>query len=228
MFLKYVDTGDIILFTCRGSSFNFLGPHLTRTVTNSPFDHIAIILRFGDQVKDLYILEAVGDKGVRIASWYTLRCELYEEGFFEKLVTRKLLYDMTPEKLTDLDIFRRNVVGKSYGLTATKLLFDQPSEVQFDNQCTRESQHHANIGQDRRFFCSELIAKAFKVLEVMKNPEKGSNNYFPGSFGLHCKIENELRDEVAMGPPINILLNSDTPLRKDSDLQQQRHSVGTP
>ena len=40
------------------------------------------------------------------------------------LVTRKLLYDMTPEKLTDLDLFRRNAVGKSYGLSATKLLFD--------------------------------------------------------------------------------------------------------
>jgi hypothetical protein len=75
-------------------------------------------------LKDLYILEAVGDKGVRIASWLTIRSELFEEGFFERLVTRKLLYDMTPEKLTDLDLFRRNAVGKSYGLSATKLLFD--------------------------------------------------------------------------------------------------------
>ena len=59
----------------------------------------------------------------------------------------------------------------------------------------------------------------------MKNPEKGSNNYFPGSFGPHCKIEQELKDEVALGPPINILLNSDTMLRKDSDLQHQRTSA---
>ena len=129
LFLKYVDTGDIILFRCRGGRYNFIGPQITRTVTSSPFDHIAIILRFGDLLKDLYILEAVGDKGVRIASWLTIRTELYEEGFFEKLVTRKLLYDMTPEKLTDLDLFRRNAVGKSYGLSASKLLFDQPSEV---------------------------------------------------------------------------------------------------
>lgn len=208
MFLKYVDTGDIILFRCRGSRYNFIGPHLTRAVTQSPYDHVAIILRFGDQIKDLYVLEAVGDKGVRIASWLTLRSELYEDGFFDKLVTRKLLYDMTPEKLTDLDIFRRNAVGKSYGLTATKLLFDQPSEVTFDQQATRESTHHAKIDSDRQFFCSELIAKAFKVLEVMKNPQKGSNNYFPGSFGLNCKIDLELKDEVALGPPINILINS--------------------
>ena len=92
-----------------------MGPHITRTLTGSPFDHIAIILRFGDYIKDLYVLEAVGDKGVRIVSWYNLRCELYEDGFFDKLVTRKLLYDMTAEKLTDLDVFRRNTVGKRYG-----------------------------------------------------------------------------------------------------------------
>lgn len=48
LFLKYVDTGDIILFRCRGNGMNFMGPQITRTVTGSPFDHIAIILRFGD------------------------------------------------------------------------------------------------------------------------------------------------------------------------------------
>ena len=156
----------------------------------------------------------MGDKGVRIASWQTIRSELYEDGFFDKLVTRKLLYDMTPEKLTDLDVFRRNAVGKSYGLSAAKLLFDQPSEVASNQGQARDSAHHAKIDQDRRFFCSELIAKAFKVLEVMKNPHKGSNNYFPGSFGLNCKIDEELKDEVALGPPINILVNSDTALTK--------------
>ena len=165
LFLKYVDTGDIILFRCRGGRQGLIGPGVTRAFTNSPFDHVAIVLRFGDYVKDLYILEAVGDKGVRIVSWMNLRYELHEEGFFEKLVTRKLLYDMTPEKLTDLDMFRRNTVGKRYGLSATKLLFNQPSETNFDScRSSRESAMHANVAQERQFFCSELIAKAFKVL----------------------------------------------------------------
>lgn len=61
------------------------------------------MLRFGELVKDLYILEAVGDRGVRITSWLNIRSELYPGGFFEKIVTRKLLYEMTSEKLTDLD-----------------------------------------------------------------------------------------------------------------------------
>ena len=83
---------------------------------------------------------------------------------------------------------------------------------------------HANVDQERQFFCSELIAKAFKVLEVLRNPEKGSNNYFPGSFGFNCSIDSELKDDVALGPPLNILLNQEDDLNKLSHLQQQRQS----
>lgn len=72
---------------------------------------MAIFLRFGDTVKDLFILEAVGDRGVRITSWINLRTELYVGGFFDKICTRKLIYEMTSERLTDLDQFRRNSVG---------------------------------------------------------------------------------------------------------------------
>lgn len=79
------------------------GAWVTRALTNSHFDHVAIILRFGDFLKDLYILEAVGDRGVRITSWVNLRSELYAGGFFEKIQTRKLLYEMTSEKLLELD-----------------------------------------------------------------------------------------------------------------------------
>jgi hypothetical protein len=92
-----VDTGDILLF--RTDSRNVLGSWITRTFTNSHFDHVAVLLRFGDSVKDLYLFEAVGEKGVRLASWVNTRTELYYGGFFEKIATRKLLMEMTGEKL---------------------------------------------------------------------------------------------------------------------------------
>ena len=177
---------------------------MTRTFTFSHFDHVAILLRFGEFVKDLYILEAVGDRGVRITSWLNIRSELYPGGFFEKIVTRKLLYEMTSEKLTDLDQFRRNCLGKQYGLSARKLFFNQSSETDLHDT----SGGHKQIKEDRKFFCSELIAKAFKVLDVLKNPEKkGSNNYFPGSFDHGQSIDADLRDDVALGPPLNILVH---------------------
>jgi len=183
-FLKHVDTGDILLFRCESPRQAILGAWVTRALTNSHYDHVAIILRFGDQVRDLYILEAVGDRGVRITSWINLRSELYVNGFFEKIATRKLMYEMTTQKLTDLDLFRRNCVGHRYGLSARKILFNQASETDL-----HQKGKHAEISEDRQFFCSELVAKAFKVLNVLKNPEKGSNNYYPSSFDIGESID---------------------------------------
>ena len=59
------------------------------------------------------------------------------------------------------------------------------------------------------------MAKALKVLEVMKNPEKGSNNYLPGSFDLDGQIDQDLRDDVVLGPPLNILIDSKDELDKE-------------
>ena len=70
------------------------------------------------------MLEAVGDRGVRITSWLSIRTELYVGGFFDKIATRKLLFDMTQERLTDLDNFRKSSVGHHYGMNITPLLFN--------------------------------------------------------------------------------------------------------
>ena len=92
-FFGQVDTGDVLLFRC--NSNRIVGPWLTRAYTNSHFDHVAIILRFGDQLKDLFCLEAVSDRGVRLISWSNLRYEMYAGGFFDKICIRKLLVEMT-------------------------------------------------------------------------------------------------------------------------------------
>lgn len=101
--MQQVDTGDIIMFRCVNSRFALLGPWVTRAITSSHFDHVGMILRFGETLNDLFVMEAVGDRGVRIVSWARMRTELYGGGFFDKIVTRKLLHEMTPEKLGHLD-----------------------------------------------------------------------------------------------------------------------------
>ena len=68
-FVDNIDTGDIILFR----SNNQLGTWITRTVTNSSFDHVGIIFRFGTEADDIYIMEAVGVEGVRVTSWMCAR-----------------------------------------------------------------------------------------------------------------------------------------------------------
>ena len=147
-----------------------------------------------------------------MTTWNNIRSELYPGGFFDKIVTRKLIYEMTPSRLNDLDQFRRNCVGNNYGLTIKKLLRTQRSE---ENLGKRQSE----IEKTRTFFCSELIAKAFKVLQIMKNPEeKSCSKYFPGSFGPEsfggC-IDNDLIDDVSLGPPLNVLVDARHELSKN-------------
>ena len=160
-----MDTGDILLFRCNNQ--RLLGSWFIRSFTNSHFDHVAIILRFGDQIKDLYVFEAVGDRGVRIISWLNLRHEIYVNGFFDKICTRKLLFEMTSNRLTDLDQFRKNTVGHKYGLQPSRVLFTTKSQGNFN----AEEYKHVEIEKDRQFFCSELVAKAFKVLGVLNHPD---------------------------------------------------------
>lgn len=85
-----------------------------------------------------------------------------------------------------------------YGLSPRKILFTTGSEV--------NDQDPAAIERDRRFFCSELIAKALKVLEMIHEPEKKSSaSYMPGSFAYGCAIDKNLKENVALGPELNVL-----------------------
>lgn len=54
-FLKICDIGDILLF--RGKHF---GAKITRGVTNSTFDHVAMILRFDSESDEIFFFDATG------------------------------------------------------------------------------------------------------------------------------------------------------------------------
>lgn len=57
-------------------------------MTACHFDHVGILLRFGDIVDNIYILESVSEDGVRLTSWLTAR--IYVGDYFEKIGFRKL------------------------------------------------------------------------------------------------------------------------------------------
>lgn len=118
-FLKKADTGDILLF--RSRSNRILGQWIVRGLSGSEFDHVGLVMRFGDRLKDMFIFEAVGQKGVRLINWQNVRSELYDGGFFEKIVWRKLNMQMTAKKLAKLDSFRKDTVGLAYSVKHTAL-----------------------------------------------------------------------------------------------------------
>ena len=45
-----------------------------------------------------------------------------------------------------------------------------------------EGKDRDHIDEDRTFFCSELVAKCFKVCGIMEDVEDASSNFFPGHF----------------------------------------------
>ena len=60
-------------------------------------------------------------------------------------------------------------------------------------------------------------------MDVIKNPNvKSSGCYVPGSFDLNGAIDNDLKDEVALGPPMNILVNASIDLNKYENLHDVR------
>lgn len=153
-------------------SNNQFGTWITRTVSRSHFDHVGIALRFGNEVQDLYILESVGEDGVRLTSWLCARG--YIGNFFNKVGFRKLNYELEDRALEDFDVFRKKSCGKKYALNFSKLITTKSEAVSQSLQ--------AHISDDRKFFCSELVAKSFKVLGLMKDLSKSSTRYYPGCF----------------------------------------------
>jgi hypothetical protein len=91
-FLKSADTGDILLFRATHA-----GGFITRTLTGSRFDHVAMILKFADddgQDKDLYLLEATGNLGVCLNKWSAIRGSIgKEEDFYSECTYRKVHFD---------------------------------------------------------------------------------------------------------------------------------------
>lgn len=140
---------------------------------------------------------------------------MYNRGFFEKIATRKLLLNMTGKKLSDLDHFRKNSMGLNYGLSPSVFLFKSKSEPKIGE----ESKEQYEVDPNRAFHCAELATKAFKVIDLLRDPfEQSSGAYVPGSFAKDCRIDKEMVDNVALGPELNILVNKDWDIEKDTFL----------
>jgi hypothetical protein len=70
---------------------------------------------------------------------------------YEKLAFRKLRgYPRTLETMQRLEAFIKDVIGKKYKLSASKIF-----------------NRKASSSEEQNFFCSELIASAYKCLNLL-------------------------------------------------------------
>lgn len=73
---------------------------------------------------------------------------------------RHLEFTRSDEALSNLEVFLKEVNGKSYGLKASQLIKKMTI-------IKKKGQEEPIVEKDRTFFCSELVAKAYKVCGVM-------------------------------------------------------------
>ena len=63
------------------------------------------------------------------------------------------------------------------------------------------------VEEGRTFFCSELIAKAYKVLGIIEDDEKACCNYFPSSFSAK-KCDLKFINGRYLEPELNIIVQA--------------------
>jgi hypothetical protein len=88
-----------------------------------------------------------------------------------------------------LEDFIKTVIGMKYKLNPTKIF-----RKKYENDCD-------NIKGDKSYFCSELVASAYKCLGILPK-DISASQYWPGTFagkgGLKLMEEAYLEDELLL------------------------------
>ena len=78
---------------------------ITRTYTDSEYDHVAMILKMSEDPNEIFIIDATGNNGVAICTWPTLWDHIGSTKYYKKLVYRHVDFDRSPEAISKLDKF---------------------------------------------------------------------------------------------------------------------------
>ena len=120
-------------------------------------------------------MEAVGKWGVTSTTWSEVRQEIGVGKFYEKCAFRKLSGERSRDFLRRFDVFLEEAWEHSYGINLQKLT--KRESFALNNQPGRQY-----VDVNRTFFCSELVAKCYKCLDVF-DTRLSSANFFPAHFG---------------------------------------------
>jgi len=196
-YARTAKTGDVLLFNTRGT-----GASVIRFGTNSYYDHVGIVLKI--EGKNASVLEALGD-GVGIVEirdfwgfrwWKQYRC----------IAVRRLHADLPEQSVAALERFISMVIGRKYGLWTPSALKRKNSVLCADDP-------------NRSFFCSELVACAYKRVGLLPD-HQASCTYVPGAFAECTKMR--LLKGAFLGPEEKLIFdksqlqnsNSKTPPEK--------------
>ncbi|CDJ40367.1 PH domain-containing protein, putative, partial [Eimeria tenella] len=190
-------TGDILLF--RTLKFN---ARVQRLITRGTYDHVGMVLR--NRRGEVYILECMGDTGVILTAWSSLVNNKWYR-VYQRIVWRRLYWAVSEEKLFALLQFLKSVIGKDYKLTLAKLLTRKPYDAT----------------NAEGFFCSELIAGAWRVMGVI--PEDAiCAQYWPESFSQRLDSQLGLTEGCTLGEELLLDFCLYTPEQQQQQQQQKQ------
>ncbi|CAI5718039.1 unnamed protein product [Peronospora destructor] len=193
--------GDVILFSCR-----FGASRLQRRFTGSKYDHIGIVVP-GESRFLLRIMEATSE-GIQVYSLKT-RLMAYAREVSNTIVLRKIKTGRTPELIGLLETFIRNdrnmlnnsVRGASAGCEETDdIVSDFSSSASSTPSPVTEGVDFTKP-QDakRKYFCSSLVASAWKELGWLQTKRKPTS-FWPGSFEDGGEVEKLLAPGIVLVP----------------------------
>ncbi len=135
-----------------------------------------MLLRYQDG--RLFLLEATNGDGVGVSEWTAETAKDYK-AVYPNIVYRQLQYKRTYDLIIKLEKFLKNARGRKYQLNPLRLLQKYSSTDSVENL-------HENKG----YFCSELIASAYKTLGLLPR-HISSAQYWPGTFSAEGKLKLE-------------------------------------
>lgn len=95
---------------------------------------------------------------------------------YKKIVYRKLRFSRSFDNMQRLERFIKTVIGMKYKLNPTKI---------FRRKCENDAE---NIHGEKTYFCSELVASAYKCMGILPK-EISASQYWPGSFSNSGKLD---------------------------------------
>ena len=130
---------------------------MQRFFTISDFDHVAMVFRLEGQ--EPMVFESNPSYGVSMFKWYEY---LLYFNLYQKINLRKLNYVRKAEVQQSLLRFAKKNLGRKYDIGALKMM-----KIDSDFDWEKVKNLEEEPSEARGYFCSELIAKAYKSVGLI-------------------------------------------------------------
>lgn len=114
--MEKAESGDILLFKTRDK-----GAALIRAATLSNYDHVAMIVKDINAPNKVFYVESAENNGVSKRKWEFLRTCVGKNKFYESVTFRHVYFDRS-NIYNQTELFLKQVLGKRYSLSASKML----------------------------------------------------------------------------------------------------------